>query len=92
LVGGECRAAIELTYLLQHTTYSMEMASVVQLPVKGMKGEQLTAVDSITLRQRQKKGVREKVELLDAVELCMAPGELNVVVWLHGYGHTTQPQ
>ena len=81
-----------LILLLQHTSYLVQMRDVVQLPVLGMRGEQLTSVWTLTMQQRQKHKKRCELSVLDAVEMCMSPNDLCVVLCLEGYGHKPEPQ
>jgi hypothetical protein len=72
----------------------MKPEDIVRLPVCGMKGEGLTAVWGITLQRKSGKQAKKSAEVCiwDAVELAMAPGEINVVVNMEGYGKQADPQ
>lgn len=81
--------------MLQHTSYYVRPEDIVQLPVAKMKGEGLTAVWTITLQQREKKGQPKKtleVSCGAAITTVMAPGELAVCLSIEGYGNKPEPQ
>ena len=81
-----------LPIFAQHTSYLVKPKHTVKLPVHGMKGEQLTSVWEVDLKQRQGEKLCDAVAVKDAVSVAMAPGEVNLCVAIDGYGDKPEPQ
>lgn len=77
---------------VQQTTYIASMGDIVQLPVHGMKGEGKSAIWGLKLQKRSTEKEKERLQVYDAMEVTMAPDELNVVVMIDGYAFKPEPQ
>ena len=77
---------------VQKTTYLAKMDDIVQLPVHDMKGEGKTAIYQLALQKRDQKKEKTRLRIWDAVNVSMAPGEINVVIYNDGYAFKAEPQ